>query len=136
MPSVCMGIYIICNAFVHIIYPLLAYTYVFYTFIHIHLCNTKKCRYYCCYKISSTVTVTSYILPVMFLHTHHQGHLDHLGHTYFMSMKPEQKSYGDKCFKNAAPKVWNKLPSCIQQCDTLSKSKSNQHLFNESDQWT
>jgi hypothetical protein len=47
--------------------------------------------------------------------------------------KSRTKSYGDRAFKHAAPKLWNKLPLSIRQCDTLSalKSKLKQHLFQE-----
>ena len=52
--------------------------------------------------------------------------------------KTRTKSYGDRAFQNAAPKLWNKLPKAIRLCDTLSlfKRKLKQHLFEESYQRT
>ena len=45
-----------------------------------------------------------------------------------------KKSYGDRAFKNAAPRVWNSLPLQIRQCTTLSSFKTNlkTHLLNQS----
>ena len=47
--------------------------------------------------------------------------------------KSRTKSYGDRAFQNAAPKLWNKLPISIRQCNTLAtfKSKLKHHLFQE-----
>ena len=43
------------------------------------------------------------------------------------------KSYGDRAFKTAAPKLWNKLPLSIQQYKTLVsfKSQLKHHMFKE-----
>ena len=43
------------------------------------------------------------------------------------------KSYGDRAFKTAAPKLWNKLPLSIRQSKTLAsfKSQLKHHLFKE-----
>ena len=47
--------------------------------------------------------------------------------------KSRTKSYGDRAFKVAAPKLWNKLPLSIRQCKTLAtfKAKLKHHLFEE-----
>ena len=48
--------------------------------------------------------------------------------------KTKKKSYGDRAFQNSAPKLWNRLPISLRQCDTLSSFQSNlkKYLFKES----
>ena len=48
--------------------------------------------------------------------------------------KTRTKSYGDRAFQNAAPRLWNKLPKKLRQCDSLSAFKSGlkKHLFDKS----
>jgi exonuclease III len=45
--------------------------------------------------------------------------------------KTKTKSYGDRAFQNAAPKLWNNLPLSIRQSDTLNsfKHKLKSYLF-------
>ena len=48
--------------------------------------------------------------------------------------KTKKKSYGDRAFKNAAPKLWNTMPLDIRQCESFYsfKSKLKQYLYKES----
>ena len=48
--------------------------------------------------------------------------------------KSNKKSFGDRAFTNAAPRLWNSLPLQIRQCKTLSSFKTNlkTHLFSKS----
>ena len=48
-----------------------------------------------------------------------------------LESKTKTKSYGDRAFKNAAPRIWNSLPVHIRKCQTLASLKTNlkQHLF-------
>ena len=41
------------------------------------------------------------------------------------------KSFGDKAFSTAAPKLWNKLPLKLQNCNTVSdfSKQLKSHLF-------
>ena len=50
------------------------------------------------------------------------------------TQKTRTKSYGDRAFQNAAPKLWNDLPDSLRQCDTLSAFKSGlkKYLFEKS----
>ena len=44
---------------------------------------------------------------------------------------PRLKCYGEKCFQYGGSKEWNKLPTPIRKCDTISsfKVKLKTHLF-------
>ncbi len=48
--------------------------------------------------------------------------------------KARTKNYGDRAFQNSAPKLWNSLPLCIRQSETLTsfKTKLKHHFFKES----
>ena len=48
--------------------------------------------------------------------------------------KSRTKSYGDRAFRNASPKLWNNLPLNIRQSETFSTFKSSlkSYLFKES----
>ena len=50
-----------------------------------------------------------------------------------IEFRSRTKSYGDRAFKTAAPKLWNKLPLSIRQSKTLAsfKSQLKHHLFKE-----
>jgi hypothetical protein len=45
--------------------------------------------------------------------------------------KSKLKSYGDRAFENAAPKLWNSLPPVVRNSETLESFKSalKSHLF-------
>ena len=45
--------------------------------------------------------------------------------------KSKLKTYGDRCFAHAAPKLWNELPFSLRTADTLGKFKKllKTHLF-------
>ena len=47
--------------------------------------------------------------------------------------KTRTMTYGDRCFASAAPKLWNKLPSKIRDCETLDSFKRSlkTHLFTQ-----
>jgi hypothetical protein len=48
--------------------------------------------------------------------------------------KSNKKTYGDRAFANAAPRLWNSLPRTLRQCSTLSSFKSDlkTHLYRQS----
>ena len=45
--------------------------------------------------------------------------------------KRSKTKYGDRPFEIAAPKLWNKLPPTIRNCDTILRFKKElkTHLF-------
>ena len=46
-------------------------------------------------------------------------------HIMLQTPKTRTKTYGDRSFAKAAPDLWNKLPSHIQNCTDISTFKSN-----------
>ena len=43
--------------------------------------------------------------------------------------KTRTMTHGDRCFTSAAPKLWNKLPLKIRDCETLDSLKRSKNLL-------